>query len=370
MSTRGFQLQRTSIASVLRDNRGTQDQRTNKGVVVVVKPRTEPKSRSKLSSDPSPFFTVKKRKGDCRAEYARQSAQPINIFVFLFASRDDGSSGHSHDDKPRLPTKTNRYLAAFFPRFVSKKCTYSPQYRIYIFVMTSLYRYLFGSSSSSSTMNNIQRNNRRNNTANSEATTEPPSSGSLRIQTQFPEDVEQHDAAAPSETTSLLSSSTALSSTAAATTTNGSGNHLQDDEQQAKPLRRTAAEQSATDFYFPATNPSIQRYYRFTSTTLTPIAALHRRPATTTTTTNTPTTAHGAASSPGGVTGLLRRSAVVPSHGTDHATAGDWILVSVGGRSGWARKQTPRAPHGGFVAADEFVATEAWMGNHFFLCRG
>ena len=134
-------------------------------------------------------------------------------------------------------------------------------------VMTSLYRYLFGSSSSSSSTMNNQRNNRqRNNNANaSQATTEPPSSGSLRIQTQFPDD--HVDAAAPSETTSLLSSS--------ATAANGSSSnhhhHVSPDEvdhEAAKPLFRTAAEQSATDFYFPANNPSIQRYYRFTSTSI------------------------------------------------------------------------------------------------------
>lgn len=107
---------------------------------------------------------------------------------------------------------------------------------------------------------------------------------------------------------------------------------------------------STDDFFFPSNNPSIQRYYRFRSTPLTPIAALHKRPM----------------QSNAGVTGLLRRSAVVPSHGTDHS--GEWILVSVGGRSGWARKKTSAVA--GFVPADDFVVYEAWMGNHAFLGKG
>ena len=64
----------------------------------------------------------------------------------------------------------------------------------------------------------------------------------------------------------------------------------------------------------------------------------------------------------------MRRSAVVPSHGTD--VSGDWILVSVGGRSGWARKKSPRQHFSGFSLAERFAATEGWMGNHAFACRG
>ena len=226
--------------------------------------------------------------------------------------------------------------------------------------MTSVYRYLFGSSSSS--MGNHPRQSRSNDaTTNSSSSSSASSTASrLQIQTQFPEDnngssdIEQ-DKAAPSETTSLLPHNEHSAAAAAAPIND-------DNKDNYDTSLRSPAEQSATDFYFPPNNPSIQRYYRFTSTTLTPIAALHRRP-------GTASTPMGNASSPGGVTGLLRRSAVVPSHGTDHAT-GDWILVSVGGRSGWARTQSPRAPQGGFVAADTFGATEAWMGNHFFVCGG
>ena len=42
---------------------------------------------------------------------------------------------------------------------------------------------------------------------------------------------------------------------------------------------------------------------------------------------------------------------------------------SVGGRSGWARKKQ-RAQETGFVSVDTFRATEGWMGNHMFLCKG
>mmetsp|Transcript_8248 Transcript_8248/g.12687 ORF Transcript_8248/g.12687 Transcript_8248/m.12687 type:complete len:501 (+) Transcript_8248:129-1631(+) len=106
------------------------------------------------------------------------------------------------------------------------------------------------------------------------------------------------------------------------------------------------------DYFFPANNPTIQRYYRFTASPTSPFAALHKRPG---------------SSDAGGVTGLLRRSAVLPSHGTDRS--GEWILVSVGGRSGWARKRRTMAT-GGFVMARQFHGTEGWMGNHIFLLNG
>lgn len=116
------------------------------------------------------------------------------------------------------------------------------------------------------------------------------------------------------------------------------------------------------EFYFHGDNPSVQRYYRFTSTPLTPIAALHKRPNPPGGTNPHSPQAHGG----GGVTGLLRRSAVVPSHGT--SLEGDWILVSVGGRSGWARKKKDSVA--GFTPAATFQASEGWMGNHAFLCKG
>jgi DHHC palmitoyltransferase len=115
---------------------------------------------------------------------------------------------------------------------------------------------------------------------------------------------------------------------------------------------------SVYDFYFdPSRNPTVQRYYRFQASPITPIVALHKQPG-----------GGGGMASGGGVTGLLRRSAVVPSHGTD--ASGDWILVSVGGRSGWARKKQPHQHFSGFTLAEQFRATEGWMGNHAFFCNG
>jgi hypothetical protein len=114
---------------------------------------------------------------------------------------------------------------------------------------------------------------------------------------------------------------------------------------------------SVHDFYFTSSNPTVQRYYRFTATPITPIVALHKKPG-----------SGNSAIITSGVTGLLRRSAVVPSHGTD--ASGQWILVSVGGRSGWARKKLPEQHFSGFTLAEHFQATEGWMGNHSFLCKG
>jgi hypothetical protein len=123
---------------------------------------------------------------------------------------------------------------------------------------------------------------------------------------------------------------------------------------------------SAYDLYFNNSNPSVQRYYRFNATPITPIVALHKKPGASSSGNNG--SHSNAAVVTSGVTGLLRRSAVVPSHGTD--VSGDWILVSVGGRSGWARKKSPRQHFSGFTLADKFAATEAWMGNHAFACGG
>jgi palmitoyltransferase ZDHHC9/14/18 len=196
-----------------------------------------------------------------------------------------------------------------------------------------------------------------------------------------------------SESTSLLSFATAV-----------------DDLLDNSLLRTTEDSISAQDFFFDnPRNPTVQRYYRFTASSLTPIAALHKRPS---------SFAHTSASNSGGgngqaappppqsagVTGLLRRSAMVPSHGTDET--GEWILVSVGGRSGWTRRLVPSSaaatttamsgggggsspapsmsslsplacygnnstttPIGLFQPAPTFTAAEAWMGNHSFYCR-
>lgn len=184
--------------------------------------------------------------------------------------------------------------------------------------MWSLYRYLFGVSASRESSNHPTSRSGRTDTAtyvgNQASTDQPP--------------ISDHGAL-PTESTALLKS----------------------------PSPTTNRPPTVQEFFFPPHNPTIQRYYRFTSTHLTPIIALHKRPS----------SSHHSAP-PTGVTGLLRRSAVVPSHGTDSTQ--QWILVSVGGRSGWARKKMPSSHLAGFVPADTFHAAEAWMGNHAFFGRG
>ena len=199
-----------------------------------------------------------------------------------------------------------------------------------------------------------------------------------------------------------------------------------------------------SDFYYniPA-NPTVQRYYRFTSSKLTPFIALYKRPMETYATDQQ----HRAVADDGSsrnnngngdnngngnngngttqqqqqqqqppppppnpqndTTGLLTRSMVLPSHGTD--PSGRWILVSVGGRTGWARRSelhpttTSSNYHGDddetttcppcpssnnnrptsasaqllpgeepptFKLARKFRVREGWMGNHVFLCNG
>lgn len=154
---------------------------------------------------------------------------------------------------------------------------------------------------------------------------------------------------------------------------------------------------TANQLFFPDANPTIQAYYRFTVTSDHPFAVLYTRPqdgpmALVSETTpssdqfsqknDTSSMASNSTSSNTNVTGLLRRSAVLPSHGTD--PSGTWILVSVGGRSGWARKhqfhktsdnksrtsstQNSHVPT--FTLANTFRATEGWMGNQVFLMNG
>lgn len=142
-------------------------------------------------------------------------------------------------------------------------------------------------------------------------------------------------------------------------------------------------------FYFPPVNPTIQAYYRFTVTPLTPFAALHTRPLDGPMSIQQQSPDIDPNVQPPTVSGLLRRSAVLPSHGTD--PSGNWILVSVGSRSGWAKKslftpytnehteeQTSLAQdsnqHGAnsatFTKANTFQAREGWMGNQVFLLKG
>ncbi|KAK1746785.1 hypothetical protein QTG54_002129 [Skeletonema marinoi] len=181
-----------------------------------------------------------------------------------------------------------------------------------------------------------------------------------------------------------------------------------------------------TDFFYNLpSNNTIQRYYRFTASKATPFIALYKRPLETypeehqasSSNNNENSTNGGNTSAPppppnpqSDTTGLLTRSMVLPSHGTD--PSGRWILVSVGGRTGWARRSslyplltsvvkdeediittatngttidtslnnnnTPLPTRYGrldqepptFTPATTFTVKEGWMGNHIFLCDG
>mmetsp|Transcript_9612 Transcript_9612/g.21352 ORF Transcript_9612/g.21352 Transcript_9612/m.21352 type:complete len:494 (-) Transcript_9612:775-2256(-) len=75
----------------------------------------------------------------------------------------------------------------------------------------------------------------------------------------------------------------------------------------------------------------------------------------------------------GKVRGLLKRTTVVPSHGID--ATGEWILISIGGQNGWARRSPPREENDVLqpVATmerlrDKYWPREGWTGNHVFLC--
>lgn len=111
---------------------------------------------------------------------------------------------------------------------------------------------------------------------------------------------------------------------------------------------------SPIDFFYnsPPSNTSIQRYYQFTASKATPFIALYKRPLETYPDEQQPSAVgndenvnNNGATTPmpppnpqSDTTGLLTRSMVLPSHGTD--PSGRWILVSVGGRTGWARRST------------------------------
>ena len=120
---------------------------------------------------------------------------------------------------------------------------------------------------------------------------------------------------------------------------------------ESRPLMRTRESTTAAiikpsvnDFYFPPINPTVQTYYRFKTSQVTPFAALHTRPLdgpfgrmmdTSSSSLNYGSNMNGNYTSPspqnplGGsnsstgvgaqsvsnVTGLLRRSAVLPCHG-------------------------------------------------------
>ena len=149
--------------------------------------------------------------------------------------------------------------------------------------------------------------------------------------------------------------------------------------------RKEKAAINPSQFYFPSYNPTIQRYYRFTASPSTPFAALHKRPDSggkrgadgrTANGGDAGSQGGGAGGNQSGVTGLLRRSAVLPSHGTD--PSGKWILVSVGGRSGWARKKlfeevSADGANGGATAAAAAVASpygsSVTLASHYSSAR-
>ena len=107
-------------------------------------------------------------------------------------------------------------------------------------------------------------------------------------------------------------------------------------------------------------------YYRFTASDEKPFCALHKYPQD---------------QGPQNITGILRRSAVLPCYhivnSSDHTSS--WLYVSVGGRSGWARSGNitnsdgpggEKKQGGVLEPCTSFVATEGWMGNHIFACSG
>ena len=219
-------------------------------------------------------------------------------------------------------------------------------------------------------------------------------------------DQQQRSSSSPpssNETTSLLVNGSS----------NGTSNFDHHNTFNETPTKSSDNRITAQQLYFPLVNPSVQGYYRFTATKLTPFAVLHTQPedgpfhrpthshSSPTRNQNENLTRHDGGNN---VTGLLRRSAVLPSHGID--PSGRWVLVSVGGRSGWAKREllTPMSivgeeeprtasssiaadvpaasaalasqanpssiPKGTFRPAPTFRASEGWMGNHVFLCKG
>jgi hypothetical protein len=199
--------------------------------------------------------------------------------------------------------------------------------------MSSLYNYVFGGTSSAATNNGGAKFGEEDAPCNGASPTKASLSAAASEQNMasLTNDTEDPLQAQAQESTSLLQ-------------------QKDDDNEEVGEQSKKIEVQS---YYFPENNKTIQRYYRFTASPTSPFAALHKRPG---------------SNDAGGVTGLLRRSAVLPSHGTD--PTGDWILVSVGGRSGWARKRRSTTAGGGFVVARQFQGTEGWMGNHVFLLQG
>jgi len=136
------------------------------------------------------------------------------------------------------------------------------------------------------------------------------------------------------------------------------------------------------------------QYYKFSVTKSTPFTALYKRPPTAANTLGAegasiqsisaisgPANSATSVYQPQQCTGLLRRSAVLPAHQTIlGCDRGEWVLVNVGGRSGWARRESSRnsspktdlhpsqGGNGGYLKPVEtFRWKDLWMGNHIFL---
>jgi hypothetical protein len=151
-----------------------------------------------------------------------------------------------------------------------------------------------------------------------------------------------------------------------------------------------------------SSSSSMMQYYKFTVSKSSPFTALYKRPPSSAIDgTDTPSvissmSAGASTYQPQQCTGLLRRSAILPAHQSNLSNdKGEWVLVNVGGRSGWARREASynhgnginnrrnhtstisRAPsdlhqsqggQGGYLHRTyTFQWKELWMGNHIFL---
>ena len=117
-------------------------------------------------------------------------------------------------------------------------------------------------------------------------------------------------------------------------------------------LKPLVVQQQCCETTSSSSSPCNMDFYKFNCTKDTPFTALYKQPL---------GVVHQPASSSQQqqCTGLLRRSAVLPSHQSD----GDWVLVSVGGRSGWASTNN-------LQKIFKFKWIHLWMGNHIFWCGG
>jgi len=128
---------------------------------------------------------------------------------------------------------------------------------------------------------------------------------------------------------------------------------------------RTDGSSASTTASAPDWSTDLRPRYRFVPSRLHPFIPLRTEP---------PPPVAAAAADRSKVRGLLKRLTVVPSHGMD--ATGEWVLISVGGQSGWARRHAGlsgdrgMAPVATLERTTEYAPREAWIGNHVFLCGG